>query len=331
MNNIKVSVIIPAYNIENYIEKSIKSVIEQTLKEIEIIVVNDGSQDGTLKIIENLMKEDKRIILVNKENKGLSAARNTGLMCAKGEYIAHLDGDDWIEKEYLEDTYVFAKSNNLDMVVTDYYEDYGNNKLLYINDLKLENEKIIYGNKYREIVYKNGVSNSVWNKLVKKDLYFNNNIFFLENISMGEDLAVNLRLIYTIEKVGKIEKAYIHYIQRPSSLTKTKNNKAKYLYPYITLFDILKNFLVIRGIYEAEKDKIYNYEVNSLKTFVFQDADWKNKNYINGINRCLELVKDKRMRIAVKNFELKWKVIWYILKTFPFLLTIKCLRILKNR
>lgn len=331
MNDIKVSVIIPAYNIENYIEKSIKSVIKQTLKEIEIIVVNDGSQDGTLKIIEKLMKEDKRIVLINKKNGGVSQARNDGIKKARGEYISFIDGDDWIEKEYLEDTYVFAKNNNLDMVVTDYYEDYENNKLLYIYDLKLENKKIISGNKYRDIFYKNGISNSVWNKLVKKDLYFNNNIFFLENISMGEDLAVNLRLMYTIKKVGKIEKAYIHYIQRSSSLTKEKSNKAKYLYPYITLFDKLKDFLVIRDIYETEKDKIYNYEVNSLKTFVFQDADWKNKNYINGLNRCLDLVKDKRMGIAVKNFELKWKVIWYILKIFPFLLTIKCLRALKNR
>lgn len=125
----KISVIVPVYNTEKYIKKCIRSIIEQTLKEIEIIIVNDGSKDKSLEIIKDLMKQDRRIKLINKENEGVSSARNSGIKMAKGKYIQFIDSDDWIEKEFLEKMYDFAEKENVDIVVSDYYEDYSNGKI----------------------------------------------------------------------------------------------------------------------------------------------------------------------------------------------------------
>ena len=105
MNNIKISVVIPVYNTEKYLKKCIESIVNQSLKEIEIIIVNDGSPDNSYQIIEEYKEKDRRIIAVNQENGGISSARNKGIELAKGEYIIHIDSDDWIEQDYFSDMY----------------------------------------------------------------------------------------------------------------------------------------------------------------------------------------------------------------------------------
>jgi len=121
----KVSVIIPVYNVENYIEKCLNSVLNQTLKEIEIIIVNDGSKDSSKQKIEKyLEKHENKIIYLEKENGGLSDARNYGIGYAKGEYIAFLDSDDYIEPTMYEEMYKKAKEENSDMVECDFLWEY---------------------------------------------------------------------------------------------------------------------------------------------------------------------------------------------------------------
>ena len=102
-NKIKISVMVPIYNTSQYLEKCLKSIISQSLKEIEIICVNDGSTDNSLEILEEFAKEDKRIIIVNKKNGGLTSARNAALKIARGKYCLNIDSDDWIEQEYFKD------------------------------------------------------------------------------------------------------------------------------------------------------------------------------------------------------------------------------------
>ncbi|MCG9533285.1 glycosyltransferase family 2 protein, partial [Providencia rettgeri] len=127
-----VSVIIPVYNTEIYLMKCINSIINQTLKDIEIIIVNDGSTDNSLAIIHSF--SDDRITVINKINGGLSSARNMGIAQAKGEYILHVDSDDWIDENYCLDTVTFAKKHNVDIVLT-------NLKLLW-NDNVVEQKAI---------------------------------------------------------------------------------------------------------------------------------------------------------------------------------------------
>lgn len=109
MENIKISVIIPVYKTEKFLEKCIRSVMNQTLKELEIICINDGSPDNSLKILKSLEREDKRLKIINQENQGVSKARNTAITIAKGKYCINIDSDDWIEKNYLEEMYNIAE------------------------------------------------------------------------------------------------------------------------------------------------------------------------------------------------------------------------------
>ena len=120
----KVSVIVPVYNTSNYLEKCITSLLNQTLQDIEIIMVNDGSLDNSREIIEEFQKKDNRILLFNKENGGQASARNLGLSKATGEYVAFLDSDDYISPVMYEQLYNKAKSMDYDIVLCNYYLDY---------------------------------------------------------------------------------------------------------------------------------------------------------------------------------------------------------------
>ena len=120
-------------NFEKYIKRCIESATNQSLKEIEIIVVNDGSTDGTWKIIEKLSLEDDRLVIINKENGGESSSINAASDVAKGEYIQELDGDDWMEVDACKQTYQYAIENDLDIVVCDYYRDNGNGTVSDLN------------------------------------------------------------------------------------------------------------------------------------------------------------------------------------------------------
>ena len=119
----KVSIIIPCYNSKKYIERCLNSILKDKLKEKEIILINDGSTDNTLEIIEEYSKKNKDIKIINQKNKGQSISRNNGLKEAKGKYIAFVDSDDWVEKDYFYKLYNFAEKNNSDYIYCDYYED----------------------------------------------------------------------------------------------------------------------------------------------------------------------------------------------------------------
>ena len=117
-STIKVSIIVPAYNVEGYIYDCLKSLVSQTMQNIEIIVINDGSTDNTEKIISEFEKTDSRIIVIRQENQGISVARNNGINIAKGEYLGFVDSDDYVDNDYFEKLYNIVTSQNADMAVT---------------------------------------------------------------------------------------------------------------------------------------------------------------------------------------------------------------------
>lgn len=324
VNKINVSVIVPAYNVEKYIEKTLRSIMEQSLKEIEIIVINDGSKDETLSIIKKLMIEDERIILINKINSGVSQARNDGIKIAKGEYISFIDGDDWIEKDFYRDCYKYGVDNKLDMVATDAYVDYFRKKRSkYLKEF--ESEKIISKKEYLEQFYKNNCLKVVWNKIIKKDILIKNNLFFLEDVLSGEDMNLSIKLGYIVSKIGKINKAYYHYIQYPHSITKQKTSNK--IYPFLKSFDDIKEFIkkIDNKLLEQDIEKLYKYEVNSIQNFVVKDSDWKNEEYIKAVEIFLGLVKNKKLNEAVENFKFSYKILWKICEKYPNIFTVKLL------
>ncbi|MCB8566203.1 glycosyltransferase family 2 protein [Fusobacterium ulcerans] len=313
----KISVIVPVYNVEKYIEKCIRSIMEQTLEEIEIIIINDGSPDRSLEIINRLMKEDQRIKVITKKNGGLSSARNTGIKIATGKYIQHIDGDDWVEKDFLKNMYEFAEKENLDIVVSDYYEDYFDGKKK-IKKGKKKSEKTIFGSKeYLKDFFYNGDAPAMWNKLFKTSLYKENNIFHPENISIGEDLSTTPKLIYFSKKIGYLKKAFYHYIQNPKSITNTTTgiNKCQ----IFQCFDLLDEFFKEKN--EKFEDLLYRYSIYHISNFLFFKPMFNNKEYIKGYKSFLLLISDKRFDENTNRIN-KIKVFFIkILKYFPYKIT----------
>jgi glycosyltransferase involved in cell wall biosynthesis len=216
----KVSVIVPVYKVEEYIDKCLDSLVHQTLKEIEIIVVNDGSPDNSEKIIKNYEKKYKNIKYFIKENGGLSDARNYGLKKAKGEYIAFLDSDDYVSFDMYEKMYLKAKEKDYDMVVCDINYIYPN-KILRV-DCGINNDTYDIKGTYLNI------HPAAWNKIFKSDL-FKNEIYFKKGVWF-EDVEFIYRMLPYIKSIGVIHEPFNQYVQRSGSITSTVDKR---IYDYV--------------------------------------------------------------------------------------------------
>ena len=242
----KVSVIVPVYNVEKYVEKCLKSLIDQTIQEIEIIVVDDGSQDDSKNIIDKYIKKyPAKVKYLYKENGGLSSARNFGITYANGEYIAFLDSDDYVEPTMYEEMYNLAKKENADMVECDFIWEYPNK------------QKYDYGVAYngkKEAIEKARVV--AWNKLIKREIIENEKIEFPFGLRY-EDVEFFYKLVPSLNKISFMKKYFIHYVQRDNSIVNTQNIKTK------DIFKVLNNvieFYKNKGYYEEYKEQLeYTY------------------------------------------------------------------------
>lgn len=235
----KVSVIVPVYNVEQYLAKCLDSLVGQTLDEIEIIVVNDGTKDHSQKIIDKYQKEyPNKIKSFIKENGGLSDARNFGLSYATGEYIAFLDSDDYVDLTMYETMYNKAKKENADMVECDFY-------WVYPNKTK-EDVGSIYHNKKEMLVQARVVA---WNKLIKREILERTKIRFPKGYRY-EDVEFFYKLLPSLEKVAFVKKPFIYYIQRENSISNSQNERTK------EIIDVLEHVIIYykeKGLYEEYK------------------------------------------------------------------------------
>lgn len=270
--DIKVSAIVSIYNTEKFLEKCIRSIMNQTLKEIEIICINDGSTDNSLEILKKLQKEDNRIIIIDKKNEGLTKARNIGIEKARGEYVSFIDSDDWIEKNMLEKMYFEAQKKELDLVIVG-VKIIQNNQLVKIdrNDELLIN-RIYNGNEYIKLVM-NGSSCVVWNKLIKKEVITENNIKFNEKIFFNEDYNFICKLSEKIKKIKKIEGIY--YCYRSGENNGSSKVKEKHLSDIIECYKELKiilkdndkNYLLDRRFIIELGNKLINLNYMKLDNY----------------------------------------------------------------
>lgn len=266
----KVSIIVPVYNVEKYIEKCLTSLVNQTLEDIEIIVVNDGSKDNSKKIIEEFIQRyQKKIVYLEKENGGLSDARNYGIPYAKGEYIAFLDSDDYVEKDTYEKMYELAKKEKSDMVECDFYWEYPNKTKIDTGE--------IYHNK-KEMLEK--VRVVAWNKLIKRETLEKAKIEFPKGYRY-EDVEFTYKLIPYLDKVSFLKKPCIHYIQRENSISNSQNEKTK------EIFDVLEhviNYYKDKNIYdEYEQQLEYIYTRYLLCSSLLRIVKIKDKETRNNL------------------------------------------------
>lgn len=215
---IKVSVIVPVFNTEKYLEKCLNSLINQTLQDIEIICINDGSTDKSADIIKKFANKDSRFKLINQENKKQGAARNTGMKIAKGEYIGFVDSDDWVDLEYYEKLYNAAKRHNFDIAL-------GTNVRVKKN-INKKRLNITKEKEYTSIQEKFDV-NIQWknpcptNKIYKRDLFLKHNITWPEGVYC-EDRIFTLKAVYFANGIVSVPNVNYYYFNNPNS---TVNNQ----------------------------------------------------------------------------------------------------------
>ena len=237
-----VSVIVPFYNVESYIGRCLDTLVKQTLDDIEIILVNDGSKDRSKIVVDKYIKEyPEKIVYLEKENGGLSDARNFAIPYAKGEYIAFLDSDDYVNVEMYKDMYELAKRENSDMVECDFYWEYP--------DKKKEDIGVIYNGK-KEMIEK--VRVVAWNKLIKKEILEKSKVIFPKGYRY-EDVEFTYKLVPYLDKVSFLKKPCVHYIQREGSISNNQNERNK------EIFDVLEHvieFYKEKDLYEEYKDEL---------------------------------------------------------------------------
>lgn len=247
--SVAVSVIVPAYNAEKTVEKALQSLIDQTFKDIEIIIIDDGSKDKTRGIISSFAAKDNRIKLILKDvNEGLSAARNSGIKIANGDYIGYLDSDDWCEKDMFEKLYNGA--NDADVVVSGFYHDsLADDGSLVVQTEDRMTESASTSDK-KEIVKWAAKLDSMrifaftWNKLYKREFLEKTGIIF-EQQTLIEDYMYNCKIWESVGKLSVVEGAYYHYIKfSKEALTQ------KFLPDYFDIID--KRYVLMRAIFEKE-------------------------------------------------------------------------------
>ena len=242
----KVSVIVPIYNVEKYLEKCINSLLSQTLEDIQIILVNDGSKDNSGNIAKEYEKNNKnRIIYVEKENGGLSDARNYGLKYATSDFIAFLDSDDYIEKNAYEEMYNKAIEENADYVECDFIWEFP-------NKIRVD-KQYPYKNKKEMLSFVRVVA---WNKLIKRQLITDNNLEFPKGLRY-EDIEFTYKIIPFVNKFAYVDKPFIHYVQREGSIANVQNERTAELF---TVLDNVIEFYKENNIYDEYRDELeYNY------------------------------------------------------------------------
>ena len=246
-----ISVIVPIYNINKYIERCVYSIINQKYTDLEIILVDDGSTDSSGLICDNLSEKDKRIVVIHKENGGLSSARNAGLDIAKGEYIGFVDGDDYISENMYETLLYKMQQNNADLAICS-FKEVQEGKLLRSPLKNNEPEKIIMGRSKYQLVTGFETANTIaCSKLYKKEIF--DGLRFPEG-KLHEDQWIIPYVIEKSNKIVKIKDELYFYLTRNNSISKEKIKPNRMW----DLMDALKNtcdFFKDKGLYEDQKEE----------------------------------------------------------------------------
>lgn len=294
-----VSIIIPCYNGEKYIDRCLNSVLNQSYKDIEIILINDGSTDHSDNIIKKYLN-DNRIKYFNRSNHGIGKTRNFGIAEATKEYITFLDIDDYLNEDAIKNMIDFALNNNLDMVISDYYV---NNKYNAIKDFGmtsiLDNPNLLLD-----------VNLAPWNKLYKKDLI--KNIKFIENLKY-EDAPFVINALINAKKVGKLNYPTHYYVLNNNSETTIRDEKMldifkildiikKDLSEYSKLNDVYNN-LAIRIICNYNIQQRYQKDKKMRHRFIDQGFDYmknvdrkfKKNNYFKNRNYLKKIIEKNKM------------------------------------
>ncbi|NOW06392.1 glycosyltransferase family 2 protein [Clostridium beijerinckii] len=313
MENTKdlISVIVPVYNVEKYLPQCIDSILNQTEKNLEIILVDDGSLDNSGKICDEFSKKDDRIIVIHKKNNGLSSARNAGLEIARGNYIGFVDSDDWLDKTMYEVLLKLLKENNSDISCCDFFKTANSNDSIP----HIDNEII---NSYNNIESLNNFYNGLytqtvvaWNKLYKRELF--------KDISypvgkIHEDEGTTYKLYYKANKITYTNRPLYYYRITPNSITTSKFNKKR-----LDIIDVYDE--KVKFIKNINNEEIYS---KTLKWYLFKliNCYFECSNNIENNTEYLTLINQKvsetyKSYIQSDKKQLHWVILFSIFKINP--------------
>lgn len=302
--NDKVSIIIPVYNIEQYLPKCLWTVTNQTYRNIEIVLVDDGSSDNSGSICDEWARKDERIVVIHQDNKGVSCARNTAMKKSSGQYISFVDGDDWCELQMIERLLSSLKKNNADVSMCGYI-DYPNGIDHPVKKGLIPSEPCDYENSISVILQRNGYFTAIWNKLFKADvLHSNGNIIEMDTeLAYGEDEVWLFEVLSKVDRIAFIPEALYHWRPREGSATRSDRITERQMTLLVAKGRVLSLIPDEHDIQVLARGRIYN-DCHILKVTAYCCGDDSNYKVINDfltpLNKDWNLSSDIRLVRRVK-------------------------------
>ena len=320
-----VSIIVPVYNVEQYLSKCLDSLINQTYRNLEIICVNDGSKDESYRILDQYSKRDSRIVIVNQDNQGLSCARNTGMQYVHGLYLMFVDSDDWIDIDTCESAINCAEKYNADLVFWGYIKEYADRSvkksLLWDNECCFDDDEVkkylhkrlfgLDGVELSHPEYANSFE-TAWGKLYKSTIVLDNHVKFVDTSIIGtEDALFNIEAIGYVNKAVYLDKCMNHY-RKDNSDSLTSKYKPQLFNQWQTLFDYMEAYITQNDLSVDYKHALNNRIALSLIGLGLNVVS-SQKREKEKIQEIKDIIKTDRYCEAYKNLPMKyfpfhWKV-----------------------
>ncbi len=310
---VKLSIIIPVYNVESYISQCLESILSQSFKEFEIICVNDGSSDNSIEVLQKFKEKDDRIIIIDKKNEGSGVARNVGLSIAEGKYIYFVDGDDWIEKNALEKMVSKADELKTDILIfggLSYYNNRGKNGGYSTDKFpKKYLDKVFSSKDIKKDIFK--FPSTVWTKLYRLDFLIKNNIKF-QDIKAGQDQLPFFHSMIKAERIALLpENLYCYRKNRKGAVTAAKKKKNfSPVYVFYGIEDMLKS----ENLFEEYKNIFVNKYLSKATSWLGKFQDDLKSEYYSEYMKLLEHVKKEYPYGWWMEFKPKEKDGYWILK-----------------
>jgi glycosyltransferase involved in cell wall biosynthesis len=321
----KVSIIVPIYNMENYLTRCLNSLVSQSLLEIEIIAVNDGSTDSTIETLKEYAAKDSRIKIISKLNGGVSSARNAGIQVANGEFIGFVDPDDWIDYDMYEALYNGATSNCSDIVMCTYVREFGSHSREKIFNLP---SSVTYHNKemkekvLRRIIgpINEEISNpelldawgTVWSKLYRAELIKSNDLQFvdLDQIGTNEDSLFNIEAFFYSRSFTFINTPYYHY-WRANESSVTTGYKTELIEKWFNLYKLIETFLDNKKMSEEYYSALNNRICLNMLGLGLNSISEGKKFSLKKIKNIKLILDDYRIKRSFKQFDLShFPIVW---------------------
>ena len=280
----KISIIVPIYKIERYLRQCIDSILTQTFTDYELLLIDDGSPDGCPAICDKYAEKDERIRVIHKPNGGLTSARNEGVENTKGEWIMHIDGDDWVEPTYIEELYNAAINNDADIAICGFRFAFEDGTYIEEHPTVWDNNKSDSVNRYIASVW-----TTAWGSIHKSSIYKDKGVRSPKNITFCEDFHLMIRLIFFANKVVSIDRPLYFYRQQQSSIVHSTSFE-KIQRDELTTYKEISEFLYNQGEFDTYKKTIYWRIINALRDMILDSSrfeEFKNitpdkKHYIWG-------------------------------------------------